>query len=49
MSLVSYLIGTKLPPESGYGIAALIGIVGINTIKKILITKLTKKTDDETP
>jgi len=46
ISLLEMLFGTKLPPQSGYGIAALIGIVGINTIKKILINKLTSKKNE---
>lgn len=41
ISIIEVSFGINLPPQSGYGIAALIGIVGINTIKKILISKLT--------
>jgi len=47
MSLTEQIFNVKLPTQSGYGIAALIGIIGVNSIKKIIISKLTsKKTDD---
>jgi hypothetical protein len=47
--IIEKFLNIKLPPESGYGIAALIGIVGINTIKKFLTEKLTanKKNDED--
>ncbi len=50
VSLINQVLHIKLPPESGYGIAALVGIMGINSIKKIILTKLTstKKNDDAT-
>jgi len=43
ISLIEMMSGKIMPPSSGYGIAALVGILGINTIKKIILSKLTSK------
>lgn len=48
IALTEQIFSLKMPPQSGYGIASLIGIIGVSSIKKIIISKLTsnKKTDD---
>lgn len=46
ISLIDSIFNTTLPPQSGYGIAAMLGIIGLNTVKKILINKLTSKKDE---
>jgi len=45
IGLVESVFHTTLPAASGYGIASLIGIVGIGTIKKILISRFSTPTE----
>lgn len=40
ISLIDIIFKTTLPPQSGYGIAALIGICGTPALKRILLRKL---------
>jgi len=46
ISLIEVFMDKSLPPQSGYGIAALIGVLGVSTVKRILISKLTSKKDE---
>lgn len=52
MAIIEGVLNIKLPPESGYGIAALVGIVGVNSIKRIILSRFTStktktKTNDD--
>jgi hypothetical protein len=47
ISLLEHLFNIKMAPESAYGIASLIGIVGVNSIKKIIVDKLSSNTTKE--
>lgn len=42
MNAIEGFTHSTLPPESGYGISALLGIIGTNNIKKLIIKKLGK-------
>jgi hypothetical protein len=49
--MIEHLLTVKLPVASGYGIASLIGIVGVNSIKKLIVDKLgsskSKESEDD--
>jgi hypothetical protein len=49
IALTEQMFNITMPPQSGYGIASLIGIVGVSSIKKIIINKLSssKKVNDD--
>lgn len=42
MLVIESIFKVKMPPESGYGIAASIGIIGLDTIRKFFINKFSK-------
>jgi len=47
MVLIGQIFNTTLAPEMGYGIASLIGIVGVSTIKKLILNKISSKIKDD--
>lgn len=47
ISLLESIFSIKMAPESAYGIASLIGIVGVSTIKKLIVDKLSSNKPTE--